>query len=1004
MSSLLDWPNFRPTASWKRNGRRWDGPCPVSGEGKTKAWATPDDNVIGCSIHGDGSGRMSGSTFREHATALGLMVDLGAGAGSSSHREIERWTWTTADGKTREQIRRAGCGRSECERCKGAASWKHWQPTDPPEAGRGDGPLAPKRLIYLPAGVLPVGPGNVYATEGASDADAARGLGLRAIGRNATPSAESLSRLDKAATYRVVPDNDPSGYAQAVKCADAMTAAGLRVELIDPLALNPDAAEKYDLRDWVRSTDTDAAGAAALLDKAVVDVDVIRKRIPAAPARTEPASPAGDADVGDGFIPIARRHVELCASEETAAKAISRRAKGRLACIHQTGEWLVFAAHGWCYVHRTAIEEACADFAQWNIGSTDKKTGEATYSPRSTGRKSVGRAITGLLEPMVGTEFEEWDVTGNIIMLPDGALLDVFTGQQRPGTPADRVRRRVPVAPASEDDYNGSVFRAVLESLIPDAAEREYLQRRLGAALVNAPGMDDLIWLFGPPGAGKGTVLEALAQAFGDYGRGVPAGELIKGRPHNSHPAWVARLAGARILFADDVPAGHALEENAINLLLGSLITANRMRREPFDFRLCAPLIVTSNAEPRQATSNVRRLKPIECSPAASEDPTVRAAMRTAPERAAVVRWLCVGAFHFARIGCTAPESIKARARDVAADAPVAIFTEQFPVGDRFRTGDVWRRWQMFAQEQGCAGLAKNQTALAARLKAHGWTTSKSNGIRYLTAPPPGQGADRVGLLIDYARECRTLYRVNKEHDPARPPEPDEFPAGALGPAAPPVDQGAGGGSQQPGFLESTPPLARVADQQSAAPESAPAPPVETMPSNRTPAPEPAPEREDGSGDQTARGGDQDGTGASDTRPVSGDLRLGDWDPERGRLIGILPADKTCGACGGTGRQGGSDCDRCGGAGLRPEGDTCPRCLGSGKTATGQPCLSCMPLAVFVDPDRHPLPPEELQAATAYVERMRAREATAEANAARTRAWLYGETGDADGYDDDGII
>ena len=358
---------------------------------------------------------------------------------------------------------------------------------------------------------------------------------------------------------------------------------------------------------------------------------------------------------------------------------------------------------------------------------------------------------------MIGTEVDEWDATGNLIMLPDGVLLDVFTGQKRPSVPADRVRRRVPVAPATDADLERSVFRYVLESLIPDEAERTYLQRRLGAALVDAAGLHDLIWLYGPPGAGKGTLLEALRLTFGEHGRGVPAAELAKGRPHDGHSTWKASLNGARVLFADDVPVGNQLEESTVNSLLGSLITARHLRQAPFDFRLHAPLIVTSNGEPRQAGSNVRRLKPIACSPAASEDPRVQAAMSTPAERAACLRWLAVGAYQWHRDGCPVPESIRARARDVAADAPVVRFAEAFIAGERYKSGDVFASWQTFAQSHGCAGLAKNQTALAALLKAHGWIGSKSNGIRYLSAPPetsmnpgasPAAGSGRVGSLF----------------------------------------------------------------------------------------------------------------------------------------------------------------------------------------------------------------------------------------------------------------
>ena len=913
VKNSINWDRWRQ--GWngsKRVGNQIEGPCSLTGQGENCQHVNLDSDLAGCRKCGDGSGRLTGDLLVDHARAAEAVhydIDLGRAGGA-----WESWTWITADGRERPQYR--------------TPDGKRWRIKDPPAGGWPE----PADLMYLPGGALPAAP-VVYACEGASDADAVHAAGLPALGRNnARPSAESLARLDKSAVYRIWPDHDAdgAGYKQAATFADAATAAGLRVKLIDPLILRPDAPSGFDARDWLKQPPEDMQAA---LDAAVVDAETIRARIPAAP-RMEPVStPAQDAD--DELLPIARQQVDLCASEEAAAKVIARRAGGRLAYIHQTGECLTFGPRGWQQVHRTAIEEACADFAQWNIGSLDKKTGKVSYSPRSTGRKSVGRAITQLLEPMVGigTEFSDWDAAGNLIMLPDGSLLDVFTGQQRPSVPADRIRRRVPVAPATEDDFNRSFFRYVLDSLIPDAAEREYLQRRLGAALVNAEGMHDLIWLFGPPGAGKGTLLEALRLTFGDHGRGVPAAELIKGRPHDGHSAWKARLAGARVLFADDVPTGHQLEDSTINALLGSVITARHMRQAAFDFRLHAPLLVTSNGEPRQATSNVRRLKPIECGPAPSEDPNVQAAMSTPAERAACLHWLCVGAFLFARDRCPVPESIRARARDVAADAPIVVFTESFTAGERYRSGDVWKSWQTFAQAHGCAGLAKNQTNLATLLRAQGWRTSKSGSVRYLTAPRPVQGTGWDGSLfvpIEGVDHSRANTTSNPSQPVPTPPTPSlsMFPAGALGRAddgGGVENNGAGGVTEPSGFSSSPPPDGAAASVEEASVEEEHAP--------------------------------------ADAEPS---------DDDRGQYLGILPADETCGACAGTGRQGRRHCQRCGGSGLRPDNATCPRCFGTGKRMNGEPCRDCQPLAVFLDHKR-PLPADELQRAQDFMERLRQR-------------------------------
>ena len=775
-NTALDWSNFKPPATWTQNGREHAGPCPVTGEGKTKSWAIPADDVIGCRLCGDGSGRLTGAAFREHAAALGLIdVPLGAGGGSS----WESWTWTAADGRERLQYRTPDGG-------------KIWARTDPPNSP------PPRDLLYLPGGV-PAAPGPIYLTEGASDADAVHGFGLPAIGRtNARPSAESLARLPRGAVYRVWPDvdDDHAGSRQAVVWYDAATAAGLRCEVVDPLALQPDAPAGYDARDWIAGLPAgmDAAGAAARLESATVEIAIIRRQIP-----TEPAGGAAPVIPADG-LPIPRQRADkLCDSEETAAQAISRTAAGRLAFIHKLGDWLTFGPRGWQPVHITTLEEACTDFARLNIGSIDKN-GDLKMTPRSTGRKSVGRAITQLLEPMCGTEFVDWDAAPNVVMLPDGVLLDVFTGARRQSEPADRIRRRVPVAPASEQEYMRSVFRRVIEHVVPDPDERAYLQRRLGAALVDAEGMDDLIWLYGDPRAGKGTLLHALAQTFGDYGKGVPVNELVKGVPHNSHPAWKARLAGARILFADDVRPGHELEDTTINLLLGSLITAHHMRQESFDFRLNAPLIITSNGAPLQATSNVRRLKPIECGPAAEhEDPAIRAGMSTPRERAACLYWLIVGAAVWKREGCAVPESIRARARDVADNAPVVAFTRSYEASARVPSGEVWESWQRFAQSHGHGGLARNQTALAVLLKADGWQPSKSNGVRYLTAPDSVSGSGRVGSLIDvhkgfWKSRASTISNPTLPDPATGGTPPDDLPPGALGT----VNGSGGSGDQVP--------------------------------------------------------------------------------------------------------------------------------------------------------------------------------------------------------------
>ena len=259
--AIINWDTWR--TGWpgsKRAGQQIEGPCPVTGDGTNCCHVNLDTEAAGCRKCGDGAGKLTGDQLVAHAREAGA-VDNGIDLGG---RRWPSWTWTAADGRKRRQYR--------------APDGKKWEKTDPPNTPR------PGELIYLPAGI-PDAPGPIYVTEGASDADAVHKLGLPVIGRtNARPSAESLARLPRGATYRVWPDvdDDHAGYRQAIAWYNAATAAGLRCEVIDPLALQPDAPAGYDARNWIDALPdgTDAAGAAARLETAAGGIETIRGQIP----------------------------------------------------------------------------------------------------------------------------------------------------------------------------------------------------------------------------------------------------------------------------------------------------------------------------------------------------------------------------------------------------------------------------------------------------------------------------------------------------------------------------------------------------------------------------------------------------------------------------------------------------------------------------------------------------------------------------------------------------
>lgn len=277
-STVLDWSNFTPPASWTQNGREYAGCCPVTIEGKTKAWALPDNNTIGCRLCGDGSGKLTGSAFREHAAALGILPEIRLGRAAP----LDTWVWTTATGRRRKQFRwRCTCGgRTDCDNCGGRGTTKRW-------AKRRDATTPmPASLLYIPRPLD--GAGTVHLVEGGSSADALIRHGLAAVAYcNAEPDRDSIERLPAGLQYVVWADHDPPGYSQAVRFADRLIGIGRTVRAVDPLLLRSDAPAKFDPRDWIPPAGADPGAA---IGQAIVPLDSIRDRAPA-PVRKKPDVP-----------------------------------------------------------------------------------------------------------------------------------------------------------------------------------------------------------------------------------------------------------------------------------------------------------------------------------------------------------------------------------------------------------------------------------------------------------------------------------------------------------------------------------------------------------------------------------------------------------------------------------------------------------------------------------------------------------------------------------------
>jgi putative DNA primase/helicase len=171
--------------------------------------------------------------------------------------------------------------------------------------------------------------------------------------------------------------------------------------------------------------------------------------------------------------------------------------------------------------------------------------------------------------------------------------------------------------------------------------------------------------VYGPPGSGKNTFVEALVKAMGtsQYAWPLDSSILAQGDGQSSSTDlyhW-AELRGKRMVWVDELPESERMKENSVKKLTGSSeISARSPGEKPFTFESQAKLWVTTNHRPMINDDAMwRRIRPIPWSHVPeSPDPDLKAYLFD-PEGAlpAVLAWAVEGAIKY--LGSSARDPLK---------------------------------------------------------------------------------------------------------------------------------------------------------------------------------------------------------------------------------------------------------------------------------------------------------------------------------------------------------
>lgn len=350
--------------------------------------------------------------------------------------------------------------------------------------------------------------------------------------------------------------------------------------------------------------------------------------------------------------------------QDGVIRAFTDRHVGELLFDHNAGRWFRFMGHRW-QREETQLAKHYARAVSTDLAARDPKA-------KALKNVSVWEAIERGARWVREFAFSAsgWDTDSMLLGTP-GGVVDLRTGQLRPGRPEDYISKATAVTPVPLDTFDPERdcprWVAFLDQALGGDAEAiRFFQQWAGYNLTGETREQVLLFIYGPGGSGKTTAVSVIYDLLGEYAANVATSTLTAQR-HDAHPEELARLHGPRMAVASETEAGSKWAENRIKALTGGdPITARFMRQDSFEFRPAFKLTIVGNNAPGLSVvdSAIRRrfmILPFDHPPAAKDEHLPE---KLKAEWPGILSWAIRGALDWQENGLVRPAVVEAATRD----------------------------------------------------------------------------------------------------------------------------------------------------------------------------------------------------------------------------------------------------------------------------------------------------------------------------------------------------
>jgi putative DNA primase/helicase len=413
----------------------------------------------------------------------------------------------------------------------------------------------------------------IHIVEGEKDADALHRAGLVAT---CNPGGAGKWRKHLADYFKdrcivILPDNDDAGREHAHAVAANLHGVAESVRILDL----PDLPKKGDVSDWLAR-----GGTTEHLAELREQAPPFEPATGTGEGEAKPAEPAPEAD-------------DSLPSEDAVAREFARRYAETLRYCHTAQCWFLWTGTHWEQDGTQAAYAFARDLIRESNSDAKPKlqaiTGRWSYA---SGVEKHARTIQSLT--VTG---KVWDTDPWLLGTPRGTV-NLRTGEPRKARQGDYISRitSVPPAPPGTDC---PLWKAFLKQVTKDdVALVGFLQRWCGYGLTGEAREHKLVFIHGRGRNGKGVFARAIKGIMGAYYRKA-AMDTFTADGASRHKTFVAMLAGARVVMAEETEESRAWAESLIKAVTGGDdITANFMHRDAFTFIPGFKLTITGNHKP----------------------------------------------------------------------------------------------------------------------------------------------------------------------------------------------------------------------------------------------------------------------------------------------------------------------------------------------------------------------------------------------------------------------